>query len=353
MKKNAVTKILAVMLVLAMMLAGCGQSADSSELADLQARIAELEEENNDLRQRLSQYETVETESQDSTEQTGNTPEETLIQLPVETEDVAVSDNNVDEEPQDEDKMQIVVFGDSIWDGSRDDSGIAQQVANYMNADVYNCAIGGTTASLKEYEDPNRFEGWTSCSLIGMINIMKGEVSTDILGDYMARGVMERVDFSNVDCFILAYGMNDYLSGAPISYDDQKPLDPRGYAGALRFAVDAIRNQYGDDIKILIVSPNYAQFYKDGRYETDGNMRNNGYGTLYNYAQAAESVATSENTLYVDAYNTMGIDAYTAEEYLEDGIHLSEEGRALYAKAIASCLKYGKPGQVSGNSYYY
>ena len=42
-----------------------------------------------------------------------------------------------------------------------------------------------------------------------------------------------------------------------------------------------------------------------------------------------------------------------AEEYLEDGIHLSEEGRALYAKAIASCLKYGKPGQVSGNSYYY
>lgn len=353
MKKNAVTKILAVMLVLAMMLAGCGQSADSSQLVDLQARIAELEEENNDLRQRLSKYETVETESQTLTEQTGDIPEETLIQLPVETEDVAVSDNNVEEEPQDEGKMQIVVFGDSIWDGSRDDSGIAAQVANYMNADVYNCAIGGTTAALQEYEDPNRFEGWTSCSLIGMINIMKGEVSTDILGDYMARGVMERVDFGNVDCFILAYGMNDFLSGRPISYDDQKPMEPRGYAGALRFAVDAIRNQYGDDIKILIVSPNYAQFYKDGRYETDGNMKNNGYGTLYNYAQAAENVATSENTLYVDAYNTMGIDAYTAEEYLEDGIHLSEEGRALYAKAIASCLKYGKPGQVSGNSYYY
>ena len=49
----------------------------------------------------------------------------------------------------------------------------------------------------------------------------------------------------------------------------------------------------------------------------------------------------------------MGINIYTADEYLEDGIHLTSAGRELYAKAVSSCLKYGKPGKVSGNSVYY
>ena len=38
------------------------------------------------------------------------------------------------------------------------------------------------------------------------------------------------------------------------------------------------------------------------------------------------------------------------EEYLEDGIHLNEKGRSLYAKTIASCLLYGTAGQISGNN---
>jgi hypothetical protein len=44
------------------------------------------------------------------------------------------------------------------------------------------------------------------------------------------------------------------------------------------------------------------------------------------------------------------VDAYNADEYLEDGIHLNEKGRSLYAKTIASCLLYGTAGQISGNN---
>lgn len=44
------------------------------------------------------------------------------------------------------------------------------------------------------------------------------------------------------------------------------------------------------------------------------------------------------------------LDAYNADEYLEDGIHLNEKGRSLYAKTIASCLLYGTEGQISGNN---
>lgn len=82
-------------------------------------------------------------------------------------------------------------------------------------------------------------------------------------------------------------------------------------------------------------------------------MKDYGNGTLTQYANAARNVAETNNTLYIDAYSTMGITIYTADQYLEDGVHLTVEGRALYAKAVASCLKYGKPGEVSGNSVYY
>ena len=34
----------------------------------------------------------------------------------------------------------------------------------------------------------------------------------------------------------------------------------------------------------------------------------------------------------------LGIDGYTAEEYLEDGVHLTEAGRQLYADALAKII---------------
>lgn len=82
-------------------------------------------------------------------------------------------------------------------------------------------------------------------------------------------------------------------------------------------------------------------------------MKDFGGGSLTMYANVCRNVAEMQNTLYIDAYSTMGINIYTADEYLEDGIHLTSAGRELYAKAVSSCLKYGKPGKVSGNSVYY
>lgn len=90
-----------------------------------------------------------------------------------------------------------------------------------------------------------------------------------------------------------------------------------------------------------MISPTYCQFYKDGAMYTDSNMKDYGQGTLTQYANAARNVAETNNTLYIDAYSTMGITPYTADQYLEDGVHLTVEGRSLYAKAVASCLKYG------------
>ena len=344
--------LMALLLLMSSILAACSQDNGSTEwttdsVDDLKAQIEALQEENASLKAQLEQY--TGTEQETTTEQPAETqPASEALQ---ETESQQTEETQVAEEPA-EDRLNIVVFGDSIWDMDRTETGIAAQVASFMDADVYNCAIGGTRATLKEGESPDKFDTWDSTSLMGMVNVIAGKVDPEFMEGYPAGGVIRNVDPSKVDYYILAYGLNDYFAGAPIAVEGGNNWDAHGYAGALRNAVLLLR-QTSPNAQILLISPTYCQFYKDGYMYTDSNMKDYGNGTLTDYVNAAQNVAETEQTLYIDAYSTMGINIYTAEEYLEDGIHLTEAGRTLYAKAVSSCLKYGKPGEVSGNSVYY
>lgn len=252
--------------------------------------------------------------------------------------------------PEDEDRIQIVVFGDSIWDSTRDETGIAHLVSQYMNADVYNCAIGGTRAAIPAGDTTDNYDTWTSTSLVGMVNAAIGRVApAQFLTGYVAGGVMQNIDFSQTDYFILAYGLNDYFSATPLTHDPNDYLNVTNYRGALSFAIDRLRGAY-PDAQILLISPTYCQFWDEG---TDGNLKNYGNGTCQDYFHVIQNIAQTENTLFIDAYITLGINSYTALDYLSDGIHLNALGRELYAKAVSSCLKYGQPGQISGNSVHY
>ena len=308
-KKN----LLALLLVVSVLFSACGKketsSGDTDDVNELKAQIESLTAENEELKQQLEKFTAEESQ-----------PAETEM---VQATETVPQEETVQEEVPQEDRLNIVVFGDSIWDMDRGDTGIAAQVANYMDADVYNCAVGGSRATLKDGESPDNFEKWDSSSLMGMCNILAGKVDPEFLEGYPAGGVIRNVNPQTVDYYIIAYGLNDYFSGAPIA------------------------------VEVLLISPTYCQFYKEGVMYTDSNMKDYGNGTLTQYANAARNVAETNNTLYIDAYSTMGITIYTADQYLEDGVHLTVEGRALYAKAVASCLKYGKPGEVSGNSVYY
>ena len=70
----------------------------------------------------------------------------------------------------------------------------------------------------------------------------------------------------------------------------------------------------------------------------DSNSLNNGYGTLRDYKGKCEYLSGELGTMFYNAYDHLGIDGYTADEYLEDGIHLTEEGRQLYADALARLI---------------
>ena len=49
-------------------------------------------------------------------------------------------------------------------------------------------------------------------------------------------------------------------------------------------------------------------------------------------------MSKERQTEFFDAYLDLGIDGYTAEEYLEDGVHLTAAGRQLYADALADMI---------------
>lgn len=369
---------LSVFLTAALLLAGCAGAAGDGSQQDYQSRIDELTAQNRQLQEELDSLKaqlgmsgvsgnmvsengadnhavaesgtvsgsTVvplhpadggsEAEGQSAPKQTGQAKQENA-------EKASVADDGI---------TKVVVFGDSIWDMNRESSGIASQVETYLgNAEVYNCAIGGTRATIPG-TDETTGNDWASTSLGGMLNILRGTVDPSYLEGYVAENVIKQVKPEEMDYVIIAYGINDYFSGARLTSNDLL-YDYHTYAGALRSGIRDAK-AICPNAQILIIGPHYCRFFdKDGFMYADGNTRNTGSGTLSDYANVAQNVATTEGVLYIDAYNTMGINGYSADEYLDDGVHLTEAGRELYARAVSSCLKYGKPGEVSGNSIYY
>lgn len=106
------------------------------------------------------------------------------------------------------------------------------------------------------------------------------------------------------------------------------------YEGAFRYAVSNLREIVADPT-IILCGPHYAQFYSGYWFIGDGNTLNTGHGTLFDYKGTCEYIAKEQQAEFFDAYMDLGIDGYTAEAYLEDGVHLTAEGSQLYADALA------------------
>lgn len=237
--------------------------------------------------------------------------------------------------------LQLVFLGDSIFDSNRDGTGIPYLTAVQCEADVFNLAVGGTCASLQAEEStkPEEFSSW---SLVEMVNVLMGTIPASHFSGTRAGEILSKsdIDFSQTDYFIVEYGTNDFLNGNRRSTEDGF-YDLRSYTGALRYAV-ANLTDIAPDATVILCSPCFAQFYgKDGYLVGDGNMTDKGQGTLFDYKGTCNYVAKEQNCLFLNAYEDLGVDAYTADEYLEDGIHFTAEGRELYADALARMiLKY-------------
>ncbi|MCM1145346.1 MAG: SGNH/GDSL hydrolase family protein [Blautia sp.] len=266
----------------------------------------------------------------------GNEPSEDVAGIQEETPETA-------KEPEEDTRkydMQIVFMGDSILDNARGDGGVADLIGVGCNAQVYNMAMGGTTAALLPDERYD-FNRWDSRSLLGVVNAVIGNIDGSCLEGYRAGEILEECDFSKTDYFIIEYGINDFFSQLPNNryLSDGVTLvadDAHTYVGALELAVNMLHGSF-PDAKIIVCKPHYCQFFDAEVFVGDSYSMNTNYGPLVSYGGLCDYVYEQhkqQNVLLYDALENSGINAYTADEYLEDGIHLSAEGRRAYAEPI-------------------
>ena len=171
-----------------------------------------------------------------------------------------------------------------------------------------------------------------------MVFAMARRIPTDIFEGTNAKAILDDpdVDFSKTDYFIVEYGLNDYFRGVSRS-EGEFARDPRTYAGALRFGISNLQS-IAPDATIIVCSPHYARFFEGDWMVGDGNVTDNGNGTLFDYKGTCEVIAGDTGCLFLDTYHGLGINGYTAEDYLEDGVHLTKAGRQLYADALSEMI---------------
>lgn len=329
----------AVLSVVLFIAAGCGAGKEQPEPGNMDTAGNSVRSEASHATEEMEQENETKQEQIEKKKNVRSNPEEEIVVNPEdlkEPEIVPEEEEEIAFGEREGGRLQIVFLGDSILDGYRGAAGIDSLTGANCNAQVYNLAMGGTTAALSTYEK-SEYERWSSRSLQGVVHAVCGNIDAGILDGYKAGEVFATCDFNETDYFVIEYGMNDFLSGIPLN-NEEDFYDEYTYVGALRIAVQKLRDKY-PNAEIVLCSPNYAQFFADdGTFIGDGNTVNNGGGTLAEYYRVCGNVAADMNTLFLNAYEEIGLDAYTADEYLEDGIHLSEKGRKKYAEKLSRII---------------
>ena len=222
------------------------------------------------------------------------------------------------------DGKKMVVFGDSIWNASRGEGGISEYVQEDTGVTIYNCAVGGSSAAL--VGENVAIQDWTSCCFNGMIYVARKLVSADkVVQGLPAYDIVKQVDFNEMDYVIVAYGLNDFFSDVPIHPKEYYELT--SYVGALRNGINKLKENY-PHLKIIIVSPTYTKMFEGERqYEIGA------------YVEAARGVAKEMDVYFLDMFHVLGNNAESRTQHLGDGVHMSAEGRKVYADAVTSFLK--------------
>lgn len=238
-----------------------------------------------------------------------------------------------------EDHLQLVFLGDSIFDMARDGTGVPYLTAEALDASCYNLAIGGTCAALHKDESAD-YEKWDSSSVLGVAKAVAGLVSPDAFSRYHAKDVFDTCDFSKTDYFIVECGTNDFLSQYPIDLNQGGTYKWYTYYWAVYAIVGDLLNAY-PDAKVIFCTPHYEQFYfKDKGIAGDVNILDLGRGPLINYIAAGHNAAQMAGAYAINCYDELPINGYTADDYLLDGIHLTEEGRRVYAEMLVKTINH-------------
>lgn len=231
---------------------------------------------------------------------------------------------------------EVVFLGDSIYGNYRGDSSISGVFGYRAGVSTLNVGMGGTTAALTQ--DSPRSE--IPEDSVALVSIAEAIYSNDYSIQHSAMPTrrcgaltyfpmvideIEAVDLSKAKLFIVEQALNDYFYGWPIDDTDKNDgeYDLHSYYGSISYSIELIKAKY-PDAKILLVSPVYGQ------------------ADLNDYAKMGQKIAKEQDIYFFDAFNANIITPDNYEELTEDGVHLNENGRELYADSLYNyCVETG------------
>ena len=221
-------------------------------------------------------------------------------------------------------KPQIVVFGDSQFDRDRTSSGLASRLAIYTHSQVFNCAMGGSMASSSN--DNNGI-----VDIAEVIQNIKNpiDVFTSVFPYYAYNGC----DLSKTDIFIIEYGINDYMNDVPIWGNDRY-----SYYGALDSGIKMLKESFPLS-SFIITGPSECEIVDDdGNIIGNGCNASNSYGTVEDYAKAAQAVAQVNGIIYADIYSLTKESNPESGKNLKldrDGVHFSDFGKEAVSRKLS------------------
>lgn len=244
-------------------------------------------------------------------------------------------------------EYRIVCLGDSIIGNVRDETSVTAVMESILGEPVANGAFGGTCASLGNtayratfYEDSANLAQLADAIAYKDFSVQLFDMSSNQFGLGYFEAAMQdlsQVDFDKAEIAFIEHGINDFSGGRPLDNPDN-PKDVYTYGGALRYAIEKLTNAY-PRLQIVLVTPLYCYFQKNGERALDSETSDFGYGPLENYVELELAIAKEYHLPCIDNFHNMGINSENVDEYTEDGIHLNEKGRAILAKVLADYVK--------------
>lgn len=242
---------------------------------------------------------------------------------------------------------RVVCIGDSIIGNTRDETSVTTVMENRLGYKVYNGAFGGTCASKSNIENRPTFyeDSINLCELAEAISYQDFGVqlfdidSNNFKLDYFSQVLrdLSKIDFDQVEILFIEHGINDYNAGRPLD-NPENPYDVFTFGGALRYSIEQLQQSY-PDLHIVLTTPLYCYFQKDGERLGDSITSDFGYGPLENYVNLEIQIAREYGIGLLDNFHELGINESNMEEYAEDGIHLNELGRKVLGEAMAKYVE--------------
>lgn len=228
-------------------------------------------------------------------------------------------------------EKNIIWLGDSIHAYTSPDGVTIPYFFQYHSgAKCYNWAQGGMTMALTGVENYDCYSG------VGMIDALvsgdfteqeaySGDNHGTAQGNFVEQvAEMKSFDMSNADYIIIEFGTNDALKAVTLDNSDDA-FDTTTTGGALRYMIKTLLTAY-PTLNIAVCNVQYQTGWIDSEHTQS-------YDTT-EQTNLINQICDDLNIPIIDIYNGLGLNDYTSETLLSDGLHRSHAGKLKQVQLI-------------------